>query len=147
MRSKIDEKATPVPHILVVDDQPHVRAAMATALRANAFDVTGAEDAAAAIKVFEATRFDLAVVDIYMPSTDGIKLIKALRDRAPQLPIIAVSGVRLNHSEKTALAFLPQNRVSAKAVSRRRSLVRGARGAHCHSVKIGTDDGKDPDHR
>jgi DNA-binding response OmpR family regulator len=101
-------RATPVPRILVVDDQAHVRAAIVVALRANAFDAVGAEDAVAALHAFETDHFDLAVVDIYMPSTDGVRLIKALRERSPRLPIIAISGVRLNATHTTALAFLPK---------------------------------------
>jgi hypothetical protein len=36
-----------------------------------------------------------------------VKLIKAMRDRAPEFPIIAMSGVLLNESEHTALEYFP----------------------------------------
>ncbi len=105
-----------MPRILVVDDQAHVRAAIVVGLRASAFEAVGAEDAVAALQAFEAEHFDLAVVDVYMPSTDGVRLIKALRERAPRLPVIAISGVRLNESHATALDFLPKLPVMAEIV-------------------------------
>jgi DNA-binding response OmpR family regulator len=97
-----------VPRILVIDDQAHVRAALAVALRANGFDVLVVEDANSGLREFEAAHFDLAIVDVYMPDVDGVKLIKLLRDRSPGLPIIAMSGVVLNESQRTALEFLPR---------------------------------------
>lgn len=101
-------RAKPVPRILVVDDQARVRAAIAVTLRAKGFEVVTVEDAVTAFGEFEARPFDLAIVDVYMPSIDGVKLIKVLRDRWPNLPIIVISGVALNDSQLTALDFLPK---------------------------------------
>ena len=42
-----------------------------------------------------------------MPDMDGVTLIKAFRERAPKLPIIAISGVFLGASERTVLDILP----------------------------------------
>jgi DNA-binding response OmpR family regulator len=97
-----------VARILVVDDQAHVRAAIAVALRSNGFEVVGVEDAVSAFGEFEFRPFDLAIVDVYMPSIDGLKLVKSLRERWPGLPIIIISGVTLNESQLTALDFLPK---------------------------------------
>jgi len=97
-----------VPRILVVDDQARVRAAIAVTLRAKGFEVVCVEDAVTAFGEFEARPFDLAVVDVYMPTVDGVKLVKALRERAPNLPVIVISGVALNASQLTALDFLPK---------------------------------------
>jgi len=97
-----------MPRVLIVDDQAHVRNAVAIALQANGFETAGVEDAPSALRQFEAQSFDLAIVDVYMPNIDGVKLIKSLRERAPELPIIAMSGVMLNESQRTALEFLPK---------------------------------------
>jgi CheY-like chemotaxis protein len=97
-----------VPRILVIDDQPHVRASIVLALQANGHEAVGAEDASAGLREFQGSRFDLAMVDVYMPGTDGVTLIKALRERSPALPSIAMSGVLLNDSQHTALEFLPK---------------------------------------
>ena len=95
-----------MPRILVIDDQPHVRATISLALQARGFEVVGADSGVAGLKEFEDSKFDLAIVDIFMPGMDGAKIIKLLRGRAPNLPIIAISGVLLKASGRTALDFL-----------------------------------------
>ncbi len=81
--------------ILVIDDQAHVRAAILSILRAKDFDVVGVNDGAAGLQEFDNGHFDMAIVDVYLPGMDGVKVIRELRERAPKLPIIAVSGVML----------------------------------------------------
>jgi CheY-like chemotaxis protein len=94
--------------VLVIDDQPHVRMALAIALRARGFEVVVAEDGASSLRQFKSSHFDLAIVDIYMPGLDGIKLIKILREHSPNLPVVAMSGVMLNASGTMALDYLPE---------------------------------------
>lgn len=93
--------------ILVIDDQTQVRAAVSLALHAKGFDVVTAENGHAGLRTFKASPFDLVIADIFMPEMDGVKLIKALRERNPDLPVIAVSGVHLRGSERTALDLFP----------------------------------------
>ena len=76
--------------VLVIDDQQYVRAAMVVALRATGFDVVAFESGRLGLNALDHSAFDLAIVDIYMPDMDGVKLIKALRERSPDLPIIAI---------------------------------------------------------
>jgi len=96
-----------MPRILVIDDQSRVRAAIMIALQAKGFDVVAVESGRLGLREFETSNFDLAIVDIFMPGMDGTKLIKALRERAPNLPVIAISGVLLRASGRTALDFFP----------------------------------------
>lgn len=93
--------------ILVIDDQPQVRTAVSLALRAKGFEVVTAENGHAGLRAFRTSPFDLAIVDIFMPEMDGVKLIKAVRQRNPNFPVIAVSGVHLRGSERTALDLFP----------------------------------------
>lgn len=96
--------------ILVIDDQTHVRAAAAVALQALGHEVVGADSGPSGLRAFQAAHFDAVVVDVFMPEMDGIKLIRALRERQPSLPVVAVSGVFLPNSNKTALELLPKTR-------------------------------------
>jgi CheY-like chemotaxis protein len=98
-----------MPRILVIDDQPHVRATISIVLEAKGFEVVAAESGATGIRKFQESEFDLVIVDIYMPEMDGTRIIKLLRERAPNLPIIAISGVLLKASGRTALDFLPMS--------------------------------------
>ena len=93
--------------ILVIDDQSYVRHAVSLALKAKGFEVVAAENGHAGLREFRASAFDLAIVDIFMPEMDGVKLIKALRRRNPSFPVIAVSGVHLRGSDRTALDLFP----------------------------------------
>jgi CheY-like chemotaxis protein len=94
--------------VLIVDDEPHVRATLVIGLRDYGFEVVGADGAESGLRQFETSHFDLVVVDLYMPDVDGVKFIKRLRERAPNLPIVAISGVGLGMSDRTALEYLPR---------------------------------------
>src|SRR5215813_7883738 len=83
----------PMPRVLVVDDQTDVRAMISILLRVNHFEVTEAESAAAGLRAFEDAKFDVAIVDIFLSDACGFDFIAAIRERAPRLAIVAVSGM------------------------------------------------------
>jgi CheY-like chemotaxis protein len=99
-------KGRALPHILVIDDQKHVRTAIVAALHAKGFDAVGAESGQSGLTKFEQSKFDVVIADIFMPGVDGVTLIKALRKRHPGLPVVAMSGVLLDGSGRTALDHL-----------------------------------------
>ena len=78
--------------ILVIDDDQPVRATIKLVLETQGFEVVAVESGRAGKKAIEATRFDAAIVDVFMPEMDGLETIRALRRRCPDLPIITVSG-------------------------------------------------------
>jgi DNA-binding response OmpR family regulator len=82
-----------MPRVLVVDDQANVRTMISIVLRINGFDIVEAESAAAAVKLFGESGFDLAIVDIFLQGASGSDLIATLRGRVPNLPVIAISGM------------------------------------------------------
>jgi DNA-binding response OmpR family regulator len=82
-----------MPRILVIDDQLDVRAMIAIVLRVNHFEIVEVASAAAGIREFESSRFDLVIVDIFLQETNGFDIIRLMRERIPNLPIIAISGM------------------------------------------------------
>ena len=92
--------------VLIIDDQAHVRAAISLTLQAKGYETVGANSGATGLREFDHSKFDLAIIDIYMPGIDGVKVIKMLRQRAADLPIVAISGVLLKDAT-TALDFFP----------------------------------------
>jgi CheY-like chemotaxis protein len=84
-----------MPRILVIDDQADVRAMIAIVLRVNHFEVVEAASAAAGLKEFENSAFDLAVVDIFLAEANGFDVIGTMRERIPDLPVVAVSGMAM----------------------------------------------------
>ena len=83
----------PLPRVLVIDDQPDVRTMVSIVLRINHFEAVEAASAAAGLKEFESSKFDLAIVDIFLQGTNGFDLIRMMRERIPDLPIVAISGM------------------------------------------------------
>jgi DNA-binding NtrC family response regulator len=82
-----------MPRVLVIDDDNHVRASIHILLNELGFDVVTAENGRLGLRELAKSQFDVAIVDIYMPEMDGVKLIKAARERAPGMAVIAMSGV------------------------------------------------------
>ena len=91
--------------VLIIDDDAGVRATVSVLLTSKGFEVVTAESGFAGLAIFESSLFDLVIVDIYMPGQDGAKTIKKLRERTPNLAIIAISGKLLNATGRTALDF------------------------------------------
>ena len=79
----------------MIDDQPDIRTMVSIVLRVNHFDVVEAANAAAGLKEFEASKFDLAIVDIFLQGTNGFEVIMKLRERIPDFPIVAISGMTM----------------------------------------------------
>jgi len=82
-----------MPRILVVDDQKDVRSMISMVLRVNHCDVVEAANASTGLKSFGESQFDAAIVDIFLDDSNGLDLIAAMRDRVPDLPVVAVSGM------------------------------------------------------
>jgi DNA-binding response OmpR family regulator len=82
-----------MPRILVIDDQPDVRAMISIVLRVNHFEIVEAASGAAGLKEFEDSKFDMAIVDIFLQGTNGFDVIRKMRESIPHLPIIAMSGM------------------------------------------------------
>jgi DNA-binding response OmpR family regulator len=62
-------------------------------LRVQHFEIVEAASAAAGLKAFESSSFDLVIVDIFLQETNGFDLIRMMRERVPDLPIVAISGM------------------------------------------------------
>jgi CheY-like chemotaxis protein len=101
------EDLKPMSRVLVIDDQSHVRAAMVFGLESEGFEAVAVASGAAGLRALEVSKFDLIIVDIYMPGIDGVQLIKVIRANDPSAKIIAMSGVQMPISGRTALDFFP----------------------------------------
>jgi DNA-binding response OmpR family regulator len=82
-----------MPRILVIDDQSDVRTMISIVLRINHFEIVEAANGDAGLKEFENSKFDLAIVDIFLQGTNGFDVITMMRERVPDLPIVAISGM------------------------------------------------------
>ena len=81
------------PHVLVVDDEADIRALIKDILSDENYDVTGAADANEARKARAMRKFDLILLDIWMPDTDGITLLREWSDNGElNCPVVIMSG-------------------------------------------------------
>ncbi len=81
------------PHVLVVDDEPDIRHLVKDILEDEGFLVSTAENAEAARQARRQRRPDVVLLDIWMPDTDGITLLKEWSEKASlDSPVIMMSG-------------------------------------------------------
>jgi CheY-like chemotaxis protein len=78
--------------ILIIDDDSAVRSATKLLLDAHGFEAVAVADGHAGVAAVQTAHFDLALVDLFMRSLDGLETTKALHRCKPDLPIIIVSG-------------------------------------------------------
>lgn len=78
--------------ILIVDDEANVRTVFSDVLRKESYIVKAVEDGPETIKAMDEDTFDLALVDLRMPCMDGIEVLKNIKKRKPQIPVIIYTG-------------------------------------------------------
>ena len=93
-------------HILVIDDDISVGPAILTLLRLHGWQAALAENGWIGVQAFKDSRFNMILVDIFMPVMDGFQTIKALRQLTSNVPIVAMSGFRFRGPNIPAPDFL-----------------------------------------
>ena len=78
--------------ILVVEDNDLVRESFVHLLRQRGYDVAEAKDGEQALSRIKTAKFDVAIVDVMMPTMGGLELRQHLNERAPEIHIIMVTG-------------------------------------------------------
>lgn len=86
------------PRVLVVDDEPQIRRFLRASLQAHDYDVIEAETGKDGIRQCTLQKPDLVVLDLGLPDTDGLDIIKSIREWS-KVPIIVLS-VRSDDSDK-----------------------------------------------
>jgi two-component system cell cycle response regulator CpdR len=99
-RRAYDNGVTTYRRILVVDDEPWSLEFISRFLRKEGYEVTEASDGAEAVELIKNSRFDLVLSDVRMPRLDGVALAMHIRSRVPTIPIILMTGVPFDLTEK-----------------------------------------------
>lgn len=99
--------------VLLVEDEAMVRAVAERALARQGYTVLTAENGEAALELLEKVdKPDLLISDVVMPSMDGPTMVKQVRKRYPDLPILFMSGYAEEQLRKSIdldnVAFLPK---------------------------------------
>ena len=91
------------PHVLLVDDERLIRWTLAEALRGWGYAPVKAEDASAALRLFDAERPAAVLLDINLPDRSGLDVLRELRRRDPQAVVIMVTAAALFENAVAAL--------------------------------------------
>jgi DNA-binding NtrC family response regulator len=78
--------------VLLVDDEQDFLDAMATRMKDRGMDVSVTTSAADALKLVESGAYDAVVLDLMMPEMDGLEVLKAIKEKRPEVQIILLTG-------------------------------------------------------
>ena len=78
--------------ILLIDDDDAVRAVVGELLARSGHTVVEARDGEEGLDLFSRSRPDLVITDIMMPRMSGLEVVQVLREKHPDVKIIAMSG-------------------------------------------------------
>ena len=79
-------------HILIVEDDAHIRLGLCDALRAEGYDVSECGDGSHALPLFRQARPDLVILDIMLPGKSGYDLCREIRASKSRTPILMLSA-------------------------------------------------------
>jgi PAS domain S-box-containing protein len=89
-----DEPAPPFApaHVLVIDDETMMCAALSAMLKADGYQVVTAQSGQEAVDRLRSQQFEVAITDLVMPQMDGIQTIAALKKLDPDMEVIVLTG-------------------------------------------------------
>jgi DNA-binding response OmpR family regulator len=81
--------------LLVIDDNQETLAGLNDYLSKKEYEVTTAPDGLEGLKIFTADQdgFDLVITDVVMPNIGGVGVISIIKQKNPQVPVIAITGM------------------------------------------------------
>src|SRR3954451_1444953 len=80
------------PRLIIVDDDHSVLRVTERILALEGYRIVGCTSAAEALRVLELQSFDAMLCDVQMPGMDGIQLLRSMRSRGLDLPVVLISG-------------------------------------------------------
>lgn len=78
--------------ILIVDDEKNYLVVLSSFLSEEGYEPITADNAQQALDIVENTDLDLVLTDMKMPSMDGIELLKLIKEKSPDLPVVMMTA-------------------------------------------------------
>jgi len=89
--------------ILIVDDDETVRLSYLRSLRDTRRSVEAAWNGDAALKAMETKPFDVVLLDLRMPGTDGMSVLRMIKERWPDTEVVVITGYPSLETAKAAV--------------------------------------------
>src|SRR5690348_8185564 len=89
--------------LLVIDDDQLMRKLLSRVLSAKGYEAVVAQDGAHAKELLDTGTYDLILTDVHMPKIDGIGVLRLVRERDPDFPVILFTA---SPSADTAIGAL-----------------------------------------
>lgn len=123
-----------IPHILIVDDEPHLRNGLRRILEKEGYEVTTAPDGETALKLVRDKKPDVVLLDIMMPGMDGREVCQRIREIDATVQVVYITAragpndpVQLKQLRSEAEALITKPATSKRIISTVNGLSRGAR--------------------
>ena len=80
--------------LLIIDDNKEILNALSDFLKKKKYNVVPASDGLDGLKLLETQKqgFDLVITDLVMPNISGVGLISIIKNKFPDIPVIAITG-------------------------------------------------------
>lgn len=91
--------------VLLVDDRVEFLNTLMERMRSRGYQAVGAGSGAEALEAVAGQSFDVVVLDMVMPVMDGIETLRRLRQAAPEVPVIVLTGYGTSEDVAQALAL------------------------------------------
>jgi len=90
--------------ILIVDDNPHMSSLLSDILEFFDYGALGAQDGEEALELLGKDSVDMVITDLRMPRMGGLDLLRAIKGKFPNLPVVVITGFGTDSSESEAYA-------------------------------------------
>jgi two-component system, NtrC family, nitrogen regulation response regulator NtrX len=78
--------------ILIVDDEAGVRSSLSGILSDEGYQVEAVDSGEACLQTLEGRRYDLLLLDVWLPGIDGLETLSRVRTLDPEVPVVVISG-------------------------------------------------------
>src|SRR5208283_3415875 len=95
--------------VLVIDDEPLTRKVFSEFLTGEGFSVAAASSGSEALSILSMEIPDIVLLDFGMPGMDGISVLKEIKGRTPELPVIMITSHADLSVEEEAIKFGAQD--------------------------------------
>ncbi len=128
--------------ILLVEDDRDLREALTTLLTKSGHMVTPLQNPHTALTMLNQRQFQLAVIDLGLPGMDGLELIRALRQRNFEIPVLVITARAATNERITGLDagaddYLTKPFETSEFEARIRALLRRTYGTHNNETRMG----------